>query len=238
MSPEERAGADALVKREIFTRLSHELRTPLNSVIGFSRVLTTNRGGNQSARDLAMLERIRCSGERLLDLVEDLFDVTAKTLDQPPVLVPVNVAAAARSAMECSLGLAKTKGISLELEIDASGDAPVLLDAARLVRLLRKLIDNAVKFTVQGGVVVTVQVDAAGRPSAVVVSDSGIGIPLEVQGSIFEPFVQAEMGPSRSHEGAGLGLPVARGLAESMNCRLAVQSQPGVGSQFVLFLPS
>ena len=82
----------------MLSRLSHELRTPLNSVIGFSRVLGTNRAGNQRAEDLVMLERIRASGERLLDLVEDLFDVTAPP-PAPLALVPVNVAAAAATAV-------------------------------------------------------------------------------------------------------------------------------------------
>jgi len=221
--------------REVLSRLSHELRTPLNSVIGFSRVLGTNRAGNQRAEDLVMLERIRASGERLLDLVEDLFEVTAPA-PAPPTLLPVNVAAAAATAVRERLGLATEKGITLELVVEADG--LVCLDAARLLRVLRKLVSNAVKFTNEGGVTVTVRAHAgAGGPAAVVVRDSGIGIPAELQGLIFEPFVQAECGTRRRHEGAGLGLSVARTLAESMKCRLTLESAPGAGSQFVLHLP-
>lgn len=239
MSPDELSSVHALAKQEILSRLSHELRTPLNSVIGFSRVLTTNRAGNQSARDLAMLESIRANGERLLDLVEDLFDVTARAPEQRPTLVPVNVVATVEAAMRYSLGVARAKGIKVDLVVEASPDELVRLNAARLLRVLRKLIGNAVKFTVQGGVFVTVQGDpVSGRPTAVVVRDTGIGIPAALQESIFEPFVQADIGTQRDQEGAGLGLSVARSLAESMGCRLATESEPGVGSQFVLLLPS
>jgi len=227
--------AARMASHEVLSRLNHELRTPLNSVIGFSRVLGTNRAGNQRAEDLAMLERIRASGERLLDLVEDLFDVTAPA-PVAPTLVPVNVSAAAATAVRESLRAATQKGITLGLVIEAEGMVP--LDAARLLRVLRKLVSNAVKFTAQGGVIVTVRAHAGtGLPMAIEVRDSGIGIPADLQAVIFEPFVQVDGGTRRAHEGAGLGLPVARTLAESMNCRLAMESEAGVGSQFVLIFP-
>lgn len=228
--------ASRLASREVLSRLSHELRTPLNSVIGFSRVLGTNRAGNQRAEDLVMLERIRASGERLLDLVEDLFDVTAPS-PVAPVFVPVNVAAAAATAVRESLRAATHKGITLDLVIDAEGMVP--LDASRLLRVLRKLVSNAVKFTAQGGVVVAVRADAESRlPAAVEVRDSGIGIPVTLRAAIFEPFAQVDDGTRRAYDGAGLGLWVARTLAESMNCRLTLESEPGSGSQFVLHLPA
>jgi signal transduction histidine kinase len=231
--------AHARVDGEILARLSHELRTPLNSVIGFSRVLTTNRSGNQSPKDLAMLECIRASGERLLDLVEDLFDVSVPAPERPPVLVPVNVAAAVEAAVRQSADQATARGIALEVVVESTAGGLMELDAARLLRILRKLVGNAVKFTVRGEVVVTVQGDpGSGRPTAIVVRDTGIGVPAALHASIFEPFVQGETGSRRSHEGAGLGLFVARSLAESMGCRLTMESEAGVGSRFVLLLPS
>lgn len=229
--------ASMLTKHEILSRLSHELRTPLNSVIGFSNVLRTNRAGNQRAQDIAMLESIRANGERLLDLLEDLFDVSGPPPDDSVVLLPVNVAAAAAAAVRHQQAAAVAKGISLELVVEAGGMAE--LDAGRLVRLLRKLVSNAVKFTERGGVVVRVRADAGGgEPGSIVVEDTGIGVPAELQATIFEPFTQAQMGAQRVYDGAGLGLPVARTLAESMGCRLTMASQVGVGSQFVLLLPT
>jgi signal transduction histidine kinase len=232
----EPAPASRPTSHEVLSRLSHELRTPLNSVIGFSRVLGTNRAGNQRAEDLAMLERIRASGERLLDLVEDLFDVTAPA-PAAAVFVPVNVAAAAATAVRENLRAATQKKITLDLVIEAEG--MVQLDAARLLRVLRKLVSNAVKFTANGGVVVTVRAQAETRlPIAIEVRDSGIGVPIDLQAAVFEPFVQLDGSTRRVHEGAGLGLSVARTLAESMDCRLTMQSEPGIGSQFVLIFPS
>jgi signal transduction histidine kinase len=231
--------AQALARQEILSRLSHELRTPLNAVIGFSRALTNNQAGSQGARELAMLESIRANGERLLDLVEDLFDVAASAPEQPPTLVSVNVAAAARLAVNASRGAAVAKGLDLELAVNVPEQAVVQLDAARLLRILRKIVGNAVKFTRHGRVTVTVVGDAdTGRPTSIVVRDTGIGVPAALQASIFEPFVQADIGTRRAHEGAGLGLSVARTLAESMNCRLTMESESGVGSQFVLIFPS
>jgi len=185
-----------------------------------------------------MLESIRANGERLLDLVEDLFDVAASAPEQPATLVPVNVVSAARTAVTACVAAAAAKGLHLELVVNVPEPAVVPLDAARLLRILRKVVGNAVKFTAHGSVVVTVEGDAnSGRPSAIVVRDTGIGVPRALQASIFEPFVQAETGDRRAYEGAGLGLSVARTLAESMNCRLAMESEPGIGSQFVLIFP-
>jgi signal transduction histidine kinase len=235
----EETSAQALARQEILSRLSHELRTPLNAVIGFSRVLTKNRAGSQGAREQAMLESIRANGERLLDLVEDLFDVAASSPEQPPTLVPVNVVAAARSAVNASLGAAAAKGLDLELVVKVPEQAVVPLDAARLLRILRKIVGNAVKFTLDGSVTVTVEGDAdTGRPTAILVRDTGVGVPAALQASIFDPFVQADIGTRRAYEGAGLGLSVARTLAESMGCQLRLESETGTGSQFVLLFPS
>jgi signal transduction histidine kinase len=233
------ASAQALARQEVLSRLSHEVRTPLNAVIGFSRVLTRHKETRHDARELAMLESIRANGERLLDLVEDLFDLAASAPEQPPTLVPVNVVAAARSAVSASLAAAAAKGLDLELVVNVSEPAVVMLDAARLLRILRKIVGNAVKFTAHGSVVVTVEGDAnTGRPAAIVVRDTGIGVPPALQASIFEPFVQVDSGDRRAYEGAGLGLSVARTLAESMDCRLSMGSETAIGSQFVLIFPS
>lgn len=236
MSPDS-LRAEHLARREILTRLGHELRTPLNSVIGFSTVLKANRAGNQRAEDLAMLEIIRANGERLLDLVEDLFDLSAPTTTEDVVLVPVDVVAAASAAVRHRNTTVLAKGITIKLKVESEGQ--VSLDRTRLVRLLQKLVCNAVKFTDCGGVVVTVRArPCGGQPAAVIVQDTGIGIAPELLGTIFEPFTQAEMGTGRSYEGAGLGLPIARRLAESMGCRLVITSEVGIGSQVTVLLPS
>jgi signal transduction histidine kinase len=223
-------------KREILSRLGHELRTPLNSVIGFSGVLKRNRAGNQRAADLEMLERIRVSGERLLDLVEDLFDLGNGGPSEPILLAPVDVGAVVREAVRSRVECAAAKGLTIDVVIEANGTAE--LDAARLARLMRKLVCNAVKFTDRGGVTITVRGrDGGDGPASIEVRDSGCGIPAELHASIFEPFTQADASRGRAHEGAGLGLPIARRLAESMGCRLTVESVVGEGARFTLRLP-
>jgi signal transduction histidine kinase len=223
-------------KREILSRLGHELRTPLNSVIGFSGVLKRNRAGNQSAADLEMIERIRVSGERLLDLVEDLFDIGNGGPSEPILLASVDVGAVVREAVRSRADAAAAKGLTIDVVIEAQGT--VELDAARLSRLLRKLICNAVKFTDRGGVTVTVRGrDGRECPARIEVRDTGCGIPAELHTWIFEPFSQAEMSERRAHDGAGLGLPIARRLAESMGCQLTLESERGKGATFTLRLP-
>jgi signal transduction histidine kinase len=234
--PTQKARLLGHARREILTRLGHELRTPLNSVIGFSGVLKRNRAGNQSAGDLEMLERIRVSGERLLELVEDLFDIGNGGPSEPILLAPVDVGAVVRDVVRSRTDMATAKGLTIDVVIEAEGT--VELDAARLSRLLRKLVCNAVKFTDRGGVTITVRGrDGSDRPASIEVRDSGCGIPAELHASIFEPFSQAEMSAHRSHDGAGLGLPIARRLAQSMGCQLTVESGVGKGARFTLRLP-
>jgi signal transduction histidine kinase len=229
MSRARHAAAVQLARREILARLGHELRTPLNSVIGFSGVLKTNRKGNQSPRDLEMLSSIRSSGERLLDLVEDLFELSSATHGEPVTLTPVNVGAVAATAAQSRIDAAVAKGITLDLVVETQ--MPVHLDADRLLRLLRKLVDNAVKYTEEGGVTITV------LRRAVMVRDSGVGIAAEQLPTIFAPFAQADGGDQRAYDGAGLGLHIAHALAKSMGCDLTCESAVGVGTTFTLRLP-
>ena len=222
----------------IAERLSHEIRTPLNSVIGFSRVLKENRTGNQRPADLAMLEAIRANGERLLALVEDLLALSiAQTPCVEPVLPLENVVAVAQGAVEKWREVADRKHLSLCLRVE-SYDL-VRVDTMKLAKLLDKLIGNAIKFTPRGGIVVTVaKRHGWTAPGSVIVEDSGIGIPSDQLATIFEPFAQVDGSTTRRFEGAGLGLPIAKSLAESMDCRLDVQSAPGQGARFEVAFPA
>lgn len=222
----------------IAQRLSHEIRTPLNSVIGFSRVLKENRTGNQRPADLAMLEAIRANGERLLSLVEDLLALSiAQPAEPAPALPLVNVVAVAQTAVEKWREVANRNQLTMCLRIE-SYDL-VRVDAVKLAKLLDKLIGNAIKFTPLGGIVVTIaKRHGWTSPGSVVVEDSGIGIPADQLATIFEPFAQVDGSTNRRFEGAGLGLPIAKSLAESMGCRLDVESAPGNGARFEVVFPA
>ena len=237
-SPTGMSRATPVEPQAIAERLSHEIRTPLNSVIGFSRVLKENRTGNQRPADLAMLEAIRANGERLLALVEDLLALSvAQVPCIEPVLPLVNVVGVARTSVGKWREVAARKSLTISLRVESYD--MVRVDATKLSSLLDKLIGNAIKFTPAGEVVVTIA-RRNGRtvPGSVVVEDSGIGIPADQLATIFEPFSQVDGSTSRRFEGAGLGLPIAKSLAESMGCRLSVDSAPGAGARFEVSFPA
>lgn len=224
-------------RHAIVERLSHELRTPLNSVIGFSRVMHSNRTGNQRPADLAMLEAIRANGERLLALVEDLVALSVSSpVCELPAAPLVNLANIAEDVVERWAEAGACKGLTVRLVVET--DEPIHIDPTNLMRLLDKLIGNAVKFTTQGSVLVTITREADRcAPTSIVIQDSGIGIPADRIETIFEPFRQVDNSKSRRFEGAGLGLPIARALARSMDCTLVVESKPGTGTRVVVGLP-
>ena len=221
----------------IVERLSHELRTPLNSVIGFSRVLKENRTGNQRPADLAMLEAIRINGERLLGLVEDLVALSiAPSVSDLPVAPYANVVAIAEELVGKWRKAAERKRLTIALTVE-SYDL-VRVEPMKLATLLDKLLGNAVKFTAHGDVVVTIaRRNGWNAPGSITVEDSGIGICPSQLATIFEPFSQVDCSKSRSYEGAGLGLPIARALALSMGCCLDVKSELGKGTRFEVTFP-
>ena len=221
----------------IVERLSHELRTPLNSVIGFSRVLKENRTGNQRPADIAMLEAIRTNGERLLGLVEDLVALSvvppASDMAPPPYS---NVVAIAEELIGKWREVAENKRLKITLRVE-SYDL-VRVEPMKLAKLLDKLIGNAVKFTARGGVVITIaRRNGWTAPGSVIIEDTGIGIYADQLATIFDPFSQVDGSTSRRYEGAGLGLPIAKALAASMDCTLDVESEPGHGTRFELGFP-
>ena len=220
----------------IVERLSHELRTPLNSVIGFSRVLQGNRRGNQAPADLAMLEAIRANGERLLGLVEDLVALSVAPPATTPVTPLVNVVQIAEDVVTKWSEVASRKGVRVVFAVESYDLMRV--DPMNLARLLDKLVGNAVKFTERGRVTVTVaRRNGWLAPGSIMVTDTGMGIPADQLATIFEPFSQVDGTTRRQHEGAGLGLPIAKALAQSMGCSLTVDSKPGVGTRFEVEFP-
>lgn len=226
-------------REEFLSRMSHELRTPLNAVIGFSRVLERNGAGNQRPEDIQLLSRVRAGGERLLRLVEDVLDQSTIERGQLALaLDDVDVAKVAARVVRAYRSPAAAKGLRL-LAVLPETSRPIPLDADRFAQVVQHLVDNAVKFTGAGSVKVTLVTDAATRrPTRLVVSDSGIGIPEERLSRIFVPFEQVDLGRQRTYGGAGLGLPLARELCEGMACTLLVESTVGTGSRFTIRFPA
>ena len=241
-----RAMQDALVaakaadksREEFLARMNHELRTPLNAVIGFSRVLESNRAGNQRPEDIQLLGRVRAGGEKLLGLIEDVMDQSRIERGQLALaLEETHVVDIASRVVGSYRSMAVAKGLRI-LAVLPESAPPIPLDAGRFEQVVQHLVDNAVKFTISGTVRVTLVTDVStGLPSRLIVADSGIGIPKGHLGRIFEPFEQVDASERRTYGGAGLGLPLARQLCEGMACRLTVESEAGRGSRFTIRFP-
>jgi PAS domain S-box-containing protein len=227
------AEAASRAKSDFLSRMSHELRTPLNSVIGFARVLRRNGAGRFAPEDLTYLDRVQANGEHLLKLVNDILDVSKIEARRVSVeLGTVRLDALVREIVEQLEGQPRGAGVALRATVPSTPIA-VQTDARLLRQVLINLVGNALRFTHSGQVVVSLVVDGSTqRALRIDVADTGIGIPVDRQRAIFEPFEQADSTTSRAYGGTGLGLSIARSLCEALGYSLSVDSVPGRGSTF------
>lgn len=249
---EARLEAEAMsqAKSDFLAIMSHELRTPLNAVLGYSELMELGIAGPINDKQREQLGRIRMSSKHLLGLVNQLLDLAKVEAGRLSVRsVPTSSADAVKAAVALIQPQAEAKGLNFEV-IEPEGSAPVYIgDEDRVRQVLLNLLSNAVKFTapngkvtIQSGVSARKDTEARGHADKSYVffrvSDNGIGIPEEKLHSIFDPFVQAETGPTRSMEGSGLGLTIGRRLARLMGGDLTVRSTPGEGSTFSFYVPA
>jgi PAS domain S-box-containing protein len=224
-------------KSAFLANMSHEIRTPINAVIGYSDLLDAGIGGELSGLQQEYVTRILGSSRHLLDLVNDILDLSKIEAGEMTVREEVTpLSEPVGQAVDMIRPSAEAKG--LELTIDCACDPPVQVsaDQARVRQIVLNLLSNAVKFTESGGV--HVQCGRSGSSATVTVHDTGIGIRADQLELIFDPFVQAEGGHTRRIGGTGLGLTISRRFARMMGGDLLVKSQPGAGSTFVLVLPA
>jgi len=222
-------------KTDFLAAMSHELRTPLNAVIGFSELLQDPAEANNPALTMEFAGHIRAAGMHLLDLVNDVLDlskVEAGRLDLRRE--EVDLVLIVQQTMDMMRPMADRKQITIKLQ--GLGSLPVWVDGGRMRQVAYNLLSNAVKFTPGAGkVVVRVESDASGIRLAV--KDTGPGIPQEEQERIFDAFVQGQLGGTQE-EGTGLGLALTRRLVELHGGRLELDSQVGLGSEFRVLLPA
>jgi PAS domain S-box-containing protein len=221
-------------------RMSHELRAPLNSMIGFTKIVRRSRSSQLGERDRHYLDRVQAGSEHLLVLVSDILDLSrieSGTIELN--LETIDIAPIVREIVLHHEDRVADRPVVLESELP-DGVALATVDAARLRQVLTNLVGNAVKFTARGSVRVAVSLDqTSGFASAILVCDTGIGIPLERQSQIFESFEQGGEETSHRYGGSGLGLALSRRIAQQMGCMLSVESMPGAGSTFTLvFAPA
>jgi signal transduction histidine kinase/ActR/RegA family two-component response regulator len=222
-------------KSDFLASMSHELRTPLNAVIGFSEVLLERMFGDLNERQEEYLRDILNSGMHLLELLNEILDlskVEAGRMELAPSVFSLH------ATIEHAIALVRERatlhGISVTLEMDPSLDL-IESDELRFKQVMLNLLSNAVKFTPDGGQVAVRAVRIEER-LAVTVTDNGIGIPPEYRERIFESFQQGQRGASRE-EGTGLGLTLCRRIVALMGGTMSLQTEVGVGSTFGFTVP-
>ncbi|MEZ4313590.1 MAG: HAMP domain-containing sensor histidine kinase [Polyangiaceae bacterium] len=220
-------------RTQFLAGLSHELRTPLNAILGFSHVLESEVDGPLSDEAREHLAIIRTSGEHLRMLINDILDLSALENGKLELsIAPVDIRQLAEQVMREATAAARTK----PLELSVSGDAGVFAyaDRLRLRQILTNLVSNAVKFTERGSV--AIRIEAHRQKVAISVLDTGPGVSKEEQAAIFEVYRQGS-DARRRRGGAGLGLAITRRLVEMHHGTIALYSEIGHGSTFVVTLP-
>lgn len=226
------------LKSEFIANISHELRTPLNAIIGFSDMLMMGMSGTLNEKQEHRITRIRDNGKRLLELVNDILDLSRIEAGRLEIYdAPFSPRELIDRLTSQMVVLAEKKKLDFYYEIDENL-APVLIgDEKRIEQVIANLLSNAFKFTETGSVTLKVKVDNQARSWVVSVTDTGIGIAPHAQEYIFEAFRQVDGSTTRAYQGTGLGLAITRNLLRLMGGKVTVQSTVGQGSTFVIVLP-
>lgn len=241
------------MKSEFLANISHELRTPLNAIVGFIDLLQEGVYGELNDRQALPVHRIQSSATHLRHLVDQVLDLAkmaAGRMELHPE--PLDVQSFLQDVLTEMESLAAERGLTTDL--DPADQLPrISTDPVHLRQILVNLIGNAIKFTEKGGIIVSPDW-LYGRPDGaeptpqkprrwwvtIDVTDTGVGISPADQPRVFDEFEQVGVGPrGDSHRrGTGLGLPISRRLAHLMGGSITLESQPGVGSTFTLWLPA
>jgi signal transduction histidine kinase/ligand-binding sensor domain-containing protein/CheY-like chemotaxis protein/HPt (histidine-containing phosphotransfer) domain-containing protein len=228
----------AQAKSNFLARMSHELRTPMNGVVGMTELLARTA---LSSTQVRLTQTIRSSAQVLLQIVNDLLDLSKIQAGKVELeSLPLDLVRLLEECTTLFAGAAEAKGVELIVCPPLEDGRKLVGDPLRVRQILMNLVGNAVKFTMQGEVVVKADVDCTQSDRAAVritVADTGVGMDAATIAKIFEPFTQADESTTRRFGGSGLGLAICHELAELLGGSVTVDSRPNVGSTFRVSLP-
>lgn len=228
------ADAANRAKSAFLAATSHELRTPMNGIIGMTALLRDTPLSAQQQEDLRVID---ACGDSLLALIDDILDFSKIEAGRLQIEhVPFDVRACVDGAVDVVLPRARAKGLALTRAFDDAVPARVVGDSARLRQVVLNLVGNAVKFTDEGSVHVSVGVGPA-NVLRFAVRDTGIGVPKDRIDRLFKPFSQVDASTARVYGGSGLGLAICSGLVAAMGGEISVESEPSRGSVFTFTIP-
>jgi signal transduction histidine kinase len=222
-------------KSRFIANMSHELRTPLNAIIGYTEIMREGADAERRAEDAADHDRVLRAARDLLRMINEILDLSKIEAGRMDIQVEAfDVPALVRCAVDAVRPQAEANGNVLSIELDRAGFGHTCNDAFKLHQCLVNLLANAAKFTSNG--IIRLCARREGERLVFEVQDSGIGIAPEKLDALFEPFVQADASTTRSFGGTGLGLAITRNLAHLLGGDVSVESAPGLGSTFHLFV--
>jgi PAS domain S-box-containing protein len=226
--------ADRL-KSAFLATMSHELRTPLNSIIGFTGILMQERPGPLNDEQKKQLGMTQNSARHLLSLINDVLDISKIEAGQLKIIVQnFSLPEVINKVVETSNPFADKKNLKLTVAIE-DNVSEIRSDKLRVHQILLNLVNNAIKFTDAGSIIIECQ--KVNDHIKIKISDTGMGIENDKLELLFKPFMQIDTGLTRKYEGTGLGLSICRKLTEMLNGKIEVESVYGSGSTFTITLP-
>ncbi len=232
-----RAEAADHLKSAFLATMSHELRTPLNSIIGFTGILLQLMAGPLTPEQTKQLGMVRGSARHLLELINDVLDLSKIEADQLEIhAASFELRRSLEHVISTVTPLAEARSLTLAMTIDPAIGA-LVSDRRRVEQILLNVLNNAIKFTERGGVMITAEHVTTPPSVRLRIVDTGVGISAEDLPKLFQPFRQLDTGLTRRHEGTGLGLAICRRLATLLGGEITVTSAPGRGSEFTVTLP-